>query len=73
VVGVANLGAEAVGGFVSSTVIQAALESPARSMSRASVRKSSWRSIKRRSTWRFQIKMPRLRNSVTNRRTVICP
>ena len=44
---------------VSSTVIQAALESPARSTSRASARKPSWPSISRRTTWRLEMKMPR--------------
>src|ERR1700688_3069614 len=58
---------------VSSTVIQAALVSPARSTSRASARKPSWPSLSRRTTWRLEMRMPSVRNSVTSRGAVVWP
>jgi hypothetical protein len=74
---VADLGTEAVLGFVrapvSSTVIQLALERPARSTSLASLRKRFWRSFSRRTTCRLEMKMPNARNISTSRGTVTWP
>jgi len=47
---------------VSSTVTQAALESPARSTSRFSAKKPSWPAISRRTSCRLEMTMPNARN-----------
>ena len=58
---------------VSSTVIQAAEARPAREMSRDSVRKASWLSMRSRMIWRLEIAMPRSLSKLTYRGTVTCP
>ena len=58
---------------VSSTVIQEAVCSPARSTSRLSARKPSWRSISSRTTWRLEMLRPSARSCAVSRSTVTWP
>jgi hypothetical protein len=58
---------------VSSTEIQGAVSSPARSTSRASARKPSWPAISSRITWRWEMSIPMARNCATSRATVTWP
>jgi hypothetical protein len=58
---------------VSSTVIQPAVCSPARSTSRASVWNASCPAISSRITCRFGMLTPIARSCATNRGTVTCP
>ena len=67
---VAELGADGVPVPVSSTLIQAAVASPARSTLRASVRKASWPVFRSRTTCRLEIARPRLLSCATSRGTV---
>ena len=52
---------------VSSTVTQAALESPARSTSRFSAKKPSWPAISRRTSCRLEMTMPNARTCANSR------
>ena len=76
-VAVADLRAGAVRGLVAGAGVidrdPGGCVSPARSTSRASVRKASWPSFNRRRICRVEMAKPMVRSCATKRGTVTCP